>query len=402
KYRLFISENKLQTQIEDDQTLTEEILMSSYDDINFYELRVGEDHRLYTIPKSFSIEDGDLVTHIGQRLDMKLPEGPAGPAGMRGRSNKINVVETFTLPDKEPAVVEFGESYPDPENEAFNLQDVIFKLPRGDKGDIGWSIDHKWEDTILFIKREDEIDWGIGTDLKGEKGDTDLFEGGIIVGDTQIIGHFDMKGMLSSRNQIVFDLQTIDDKTAMGYTNLIAKNTLQIGYQNGADGVSWDTNPLPQGYDQSIDKYSKLDAELIFHNDGGESRIVQNLSGELLVESTLLAIKSPLFTYKDSEVYTVLDADSMLASIALNFSTKEQTQIQDEIYFEYAKAYTDNAIGQADASQSIMEFVKTQDELYFVKSKDYTDEAIRLADVGMATKIYIDQKDVEYFGLAKK
>ncbi|MGL5100590.1 MAG: hypothetical protein ACRC6B_11285, partial [Fusobacteriaceae bacterium] len=45
KYRLFISENKLQTQIEDDQTLTEEILMSSYDDINFYELRVGEDHR---------------------------------------------------------------------------------------------------------------------------------------------------------------------------------------------------------------------------------------------------------------------------------------------------------------------------------------------------------------------
>jgi hypothetical protein len=307
EYKVYIENSQLITEpVESGLYLSKQKLVLHYRSQEYYEVTICNT-KITTKQLELKVID-DVIATVTQRLNLEIPRGKTGDKGDDGRSNYLRIAGCSTLPEGEQATVELSEPFAD-KDPRYTIQDIIFGLPMGERGPQGWAIDHKWEGTYLFIKKENESEWGEGVNLKGDKGDSVTFEGGEIVGDTTFRdGRVNFAGGLFYNYQKMAELKTLDDQTAFGYENLIAKNTLQVGYHRWDDRECIGTNTdkhescsvtLPDNY------YDSTDAVITLHTMYGDSTIKQRIDNVLeFVNKPQVQVSTDLFTYNSEEVAT--------------------------------------------------------------------------------------------------
>lgn len=426
----------------------------------YFKVRISENGRLESENIILSSES-DIIARVTQRLNLKIPRGKKGDKGDVGRSNRIQIVDVFTLPNEEPASAELSEPFLD-RDPRFTIQELILKLPRGEKGDQGWSIDYKWEGTVLFIKREDEEDWGEGVDLKGEKGDSVTFEGGIIVGDTTFDGRMDFVNSMYFDHEKLIGLTNFNDDIAFGFKNLIAKNSLQIGYQRNDDYECINPQYHPDGELCDTDppepnKYDKYPAVINLHTMNGESYITKQLDNTLefsgdgninfitpdVQHNGLTLANKP---YVDAEIESLRDyvgdtvggvdgsireyvdqqddivrseMSALISSSVSNLNTTLRTFIssEDSKTLQLSKDYTNSkdtqmktyVDGQITLTRNyvvaednkVKTYVNSEDQRYLQLSKDYTDQRLEDLDITGSFAEYIRTEDEKYLQLSK-
>lgn len=417
KYKIKIIDGVLTSETSQDQTMKPELLIVSNDDITYHILKIGLDGKLYTQVYELNKETDMIVSVVGQKLSFKLPLGPTGDTGKRGLATKIVVDETITMPEGVPAEVIMSD--PVQFNDTTQIQNAIFKLPMGERGPQGWSIDHKWEDTVLFIKREDEIDWGEGVNLKGEQGDSTQFEGGAIIGNTVVTDCMAFKESAAFGHELFYNLPSLSGKASVGYNTIIAKNTLQIGYDRGDDEIAWDTYPNNgDPFNPDPDKYLKTPSEIVMHTLGGTSLITHDVAGILTISNQQSThINTPGLYYNGNLVFTENQANDFFkyveerfANLANDASIREYINQEDEKYFVLSKEYTDGEISTLDyyltnlissTDEARKTYIDTKDAEHLVLANQYTDNAIANADpsgpiMGEINNLkkYVDSQDV--------
>ncbi|MGL4404093.1 MAG: hypothetical protein ACRCTS_10300, partial [Fusobacteriaceae bacterium] len=417
KYSIKITDGILTSEIAEDQSLQPETLMVSANDTQFYIIYINLEHKLCTTIYELSSYGDTIVSVVGQKLNLKLPMGLTGNTGKRGLATEIMVEDTYTLPEGELAEVIIGA--PVQINDFTQTQKATFKLPKGDRGHQGWSIDHKWEDTTLFIKREDSELWLDGVDLKGERGDSEIFVGGDIFGETLVHDCMVFKTTSAFKHELVYGLKSLIGKDAIGYNTVIAKNTLQIGYNYGDDNISLSNFPnLGDPFDTDKDKYMKTPSEIIMQTIGGASIISQEVNGELnITNQSNIFINTAALYYNGNKVFTEDQAelfkiyvDGKFEDVVNDATIRSYILEEDLKHLDLANQYSEGRIvsletkmseiiSETDRNRKI--YVDMKDSEHLKLSKEYTDLAILNADPSgpiiseiNSLRKYVDSQDI--------
>ncbi|MGL5690250.1 MAG: hypothetical protein ACRDD8_05445 [Bacteroidales bacterium] len=441
-YKIYVESGKLITDIDEDYDFGFALNELTFDLNNgireFFKVRVVngkmESEKINLVSKD------TLIGSITQKLHLEIPRGLKGDQGEKGRSNRIQIADVFTLPNEEPAEAIISEPYLD-KDPRYSIQDLVLKLPRGERGHRGWSIEYKWEGTVLYIKREDEEAWGEGVDLKGDKGDSVTFEGGLIAGDTTFDGRMDFVKSMFYKGQRMIDLELMSTKgLAFGYQNIIAKNTLQVGYHRGDDVeiINPEYGSSATDVESVVDanKYDKFPAIIHLHTMNGDTFIEKKLDNTLEIRNGFdVNVVSNKFLHNNIELanlpYVASEIEKIKAYIdefvaGVDGNIREYIDQQDNIVKAYAidysdmknvetlkegKKYTDTSITSLKTyvdsenvryDTSIKSYIKVEDEKTLQLSKTYTDERLKEFDITGKLSEYIRQEDIKVYNAAKE